>query len=158
MSLVFSTSDMLTSHRKLVETFMMCICLPWFAHQKVIDKYGKCNKSGSERGNNFCITNGPPPSCPQNNGNNTSLEFTHLKVGNAIGAPSEVSMMLPTLYYNLDSVFTCTFLCVEKNKILISRVHLCFFFLFLVELSMVYPMKVKLFLKCGRTKGSMRLS
>ena len=38
-------------------------------------------------------------------------------------------MMLPTLYYNLDSVFTRTFLCVEKNKILISRVHLCFFFI-----------------------------
>ena len=107
----FSLFD--TNWKFVIKNLWRCswcaFCLPWFAHQKVIDKYGKCNKSGPEI-RNLCISNGPPPppSCPQNNGN-TSLEFTHLKVGNAIGGPpSEVSK----LHYNIDNfIYKYKFLC-----------------------------------------------
>lgn len=67
-------------HNKENLTFAFQLAL-----QKVIDKYGKCIKTNPERKspcNAECsgLSQGASP----------SLEFTHLKLGTGVGAPSEV--------------------------------------------------------------------
>lgn len=67
------------------------------ACQKVFDKYGK-RRSTPEKQCTIVDCSPPAPNQPQ--GNNTSIEFTHLKLGTLVGTHSEVLFFSSLLIYS----------------------------------------------------------
>jgi hypothetical protein len=68
-----------------------------FSMKKVFDKYGK-RRSTPEKQCTIVDCSPPAPNQPQ--GNNTSIEFTHLKLGTLVGTHSEVLFFSSLLIYS----------------------------------------------------------